>query len=137
MSLEATSSCARVVTLRTTERLLTRMSQQVCLENTNLCAREATLIALERLFSRMFPHVPLKIKSFCAGVLALVATVALNCILQRFFRNFCHLTSNSNANLYGVIFKVEGKLISREIVRLCLKSESNHNVRTFACNVLF
>ena len=88
----------------------------VCLEVASFCARVATLIALERFFSRMFPHVRLEIRSFCAQVLALVAIVGLNCILQRFFRNFCHLTSNSNANLYGVIFKVEGKLNLRELI---------------------
>ena len=92
------------------------MGQQVSLETNSLCAREATLIALERLFSRMFPHVPLEISSSCARVLALVATVGLNCILQRFFRNFCHFTSNSNANFDGVIFKVEGKLNLRELI---------------------
>ena len=88
--LEATSFCARVVTLRTTEGLLTRMSPQVCLEVDSLCARVLTLVAFERLLSRMFPHVPLEKGSFGAGVLALVATVGLDCTLQRFFSNFCH-----------------------------------------------
>ena len=95
MSLESTSFCARVVTLRTTERLLTRMSQQVSLENNNLCARVVTLVALERHFSRMFPHVVLEISSYGARVLALVATVGQNCILQRFFWNFCHFAFQS------------------------------------------
>ena len=81
-----------------------------------MCAREATLIAIERLFSRMFPHVPLEVSSVFAGILALVAIVGLNCILQRFFWNFCHLTSSSNANFDGVIFKVEGKLNLRELI---------------------
>ena len=81
--LEVTSLCAREVTLRTTERLLTRMSQQVSPEVTSCCARVATLIAIERLFSGMFPHVLLEISSCCAGVLALVATVGLNCILDK------------------------------------------------------
>ena len=92
------------------------MSQQVSPEASSLCARVAALIALERLFSRMFPHVLLEITNSCAGVLALVATVALNCILQRFFTIFCHLTCNSNANIDGVIFKVEGKLNLRELI---------------------
>ena len=88
----------------------------MCLEVGSLCASVVTLIALERLFSRMFPHVLLEITNSCAGVLALVATVALNCILQRFFTIFCHLTCNSNANIDGVIFKVEGKLNLRELI---------------------
>ena len=63
----------------------------------------------------MFPHVLLEIGSCCAGVLALVATVGLSCILQRFFRIFGHFNSNSNANIDGVIFKVESKLNLREL----------------------
>ena len=90
VSLEANTLCAGVVTLRTTERLLTRVSQQVSLESTSCTARVFTLVALERLLSRMFPHVPLEKGSFGAGVLALVATVGLDCTLQRFFSNFCH-----------------------------------------------
>ena len=78
-------------------------------------ARVFTLIALERFFSRMFPLVPVEIRSFCARVLALAATVGLSCNLKGFFSNFFHLTSNSNANIDGVTFKVEGKLNSREL----------------------
>ena len=96
--LEVTSLCARVVTLRTTERLSTRMSQQVSLEVASLCANVVTLVALERFVSRMFPHVHLQMSSSCAGVLALVATVGLICILQRFLMNFCHLTSKYNVS---------------------------------------
>ena len=90
VSPDLTRCCARVVTLRAAERLLTRMSQQMCLEVASFCARVFTLVAFERLLSRMFPHVPLEKGSFGAGVLALVATVGLDCTLQRFFSNFCH-----------------------------------------------
>ena len=92
---------------RTTERLLTRTSQQMCLEVTSCSASVATLIALERLFSRMFPHVCLEKISSCARVLALVATVGLNCILQRSFKIFCHFNFQIKRN-DGVICKVEG-----------------------------
>ena len=54
MPFEAKGCFTRIVTLRTTERLLTRMSQQVFLEVDSLCERIFTLVALERLLSRMF-----------------------------------------------------------------------------------
>ena len=45
----------------------------------------------------------------------MVAIVGLNRNLQRFVGIFGHLTFNSNVNIDGVIFKVEGKLNSREL----------------------
>ena len=107
---ESTSICARVVTLRTTERVLTRMSQQVSLEITSLYARESILIALERLFSGMFLHVHLQMISYRARVLALVATVGFSCFVQGFYGDTCHLNSNSNTRSDDnvLVNKVEG-----------------------------
>ena len=87
---EGTSLFAREVALIAIESLFTRVSQQVWLEITSSCAREAALIALERLLTRMFPHVHPQLTSRRAWIRALVANVGLNCIQQRFFRNFCH-----------------------------------------------
>ena len=66
--LQITSCCERELTLRASERLLTRMYQYVCLEGTSLCAFVFALIAAERLFSSMNTHMLFQISIKNGGV---------------------------------------------------------------------